>query len=269
MGVDYPGAIWLPQPDYTAGRDGHPIKYVIVHIAQGTAEEYLQNPNPPASTHYTVARDGKVYQGVREKDTAWQAGNWPINQQSIGIEHDGFNTQPWTDAEKAADRNLVIDICQRNRIPLQRGDVARGIPGLIPHREVCLAFGTCDHYSCPHPDATLVAVSYSWADYLKALKEEAAMFELGGSPAVASWGDGRLDIFARGQDGALWHRWYDLNQGGWQAWESLGGQLVGAPAVASWAPGRLDVFVQGGDGHLWQRYYDLNQGGWHAWIDLG
>ena len=73
---------------------------------------------------------------------------------------------------------------------------------------------------------------------------------------MASWAPGRLDVFAGGVDGQLWHRAYD---GGWSGWEPLGGRLVGAPAVASWAPGRLDVFVGGVDGQLWRTWYE---GGW-------
>ena len=32
--------------------------------------------------------------------------------------------------------------------------------------------------------------------------------KLTSGPAAASWSEGRLDVFARGTDNALWHRWY-------------------------------------------------------------
>ncbi|HWJ66757.1 MAG TPA: hypothetical protein VNT31_08775 [Nocardioides sp.] len=82
-------------------------------------------------------------------------------------------------------------------------------------------------------------------------------------PAAASWGPGRLDVFARGTDTALWHRWYD---GSWHNWESLGGILTSAPAVSSWSSGRLDVFVRGTDRALWHKWFD---NGWHDWESLG
>ena len=82
-------------------------------------------------------------------------------------------------------------------------------------------------------------------------------------PAVASWGDGRLDVFVRGVDGQLWHRWFD---GEWRGWEPLGGVLASGPAVASWGGGRLDVFVRGVDGQLWHRWFD---GEWRGWEPLG
>jgi hypothetical protein len=81
--------------------------------------------------------------------------------------------------------------------------------------------------------------------------------------AVCSWAPGRLDVFVRGADNALWHRWY---QGGWSRWESLGGVLASDPACVSWGSGRLDVFVQGTDNALWHLWYS---GGWSSWETLG
>ena len=82
-------------------------------------------------------------------------------------------------------------------------------------------------------------------------------------PAAVSWGAGRLDVFARGSDNALWHKWFD---GQWSAWESLGGSLASGPDVTSWGSGRLDVFARGTDNTLQHRYYDK---GWSNWESLG
>lgn len=92
-----------------------------------------------------------------------------------------------------------------------------------------------------------------------------------GAPAVglvsgvdsASWAPGRLDVFGRGGDNALWHTWFD---GSWHSWESLGGVLSDKPGAISWSPGRLDVFVRGADSNLWHKWYD---GTWHAYELLG
>ena len=82
-------------------------------------------------------------------------------------------------------------------------------------------------------------------------------------PDVASSGPGRLDVFVRGADNALWHRWHD---GAWSAWVSLGGVLTSDPTAVSWSAGRLDVFVRGTDSALWRTSY---QGGWGGWTSLG
>lgn len=82
-------------------------------------------------------------------------------------------------------------------------------------------------------------------------------------PAAVSWGSNRLDIFVRGGDNALYHKWWN---GAWHGWESLGGVLTSAPAAASWASGRLDVFARGQDNALWHKWFD---GSWHDWESLG
>src|SRR3954452_11630757 len=52
-----------------------------------------------------------------------------------------------------------------------------------------------------------------------------------GPVAVGRTADGRLDVFARGLDNALWHVWEIVPGGAWSAWTSLGGQLAGPPDV--------------------------------------
>ena len=86
------------------------------------------------------------------------------------------------------------------------------------------------------------------------------------SPASVSWADGRIDVFGRGSDNALWWRHYD--SGTWSAWESLGGQLAATtgPAVSSQAEGQLDVFAIGSDNAIWTRYYDGSA--WSSWESL-
>jgi hypothetical protein len=87
------------------------------------------------------------------------------------------------------------------------------------------------------------------------------------APSVASWGSGRLDVFARGSDNALWHMWFDAS--GWHGFERLGGNLVSAPAAASWGPGRIDVVAVQRDGRLYDMVYDASNGGWHPFALIG
>jgi len=82
-------------------------------------------------------------------------------------------------------------------------------------------------------------------------------------PAAVSWGEGRIDVFVRGTDRALWHRWF--TGGDWSDWESLGGVLNFGPAVSSWGPRRLDVFARGTDNTIFQRTFDQ---GWRAWTSI-
>lgn len=85
------------------------------------------------------------------------------------------------------------------------------------------------------------------------------------APAAASWSPGRLDVFARGADSALWHRWSE--SGSWSSWEYQGGILASEPAAAAWSANRLDVFVRGVDNQLWHKWWD--GGSWNGWEPLG
>ena len=53
-----------------------------------------------------------------------------------------------------------------------------------------------------------------------------------GAPAVCSRGAGQLDLFARGFDNQLHHKFYEVKSG-WSKWESLGGALASNPAATS------------------------------------
>lgn len=88
-----------------------------------------------------------------------------------------------------------------------------------------------------------------------------------GSPAAVSWDTGgRLDLFIRGQDNALWQRGYQ--NGVWGSWISHGGILSSGPGCTSWQAGRLFCAAVGQDGaSLWGIGYDGI--GWSAWYPIG
>ena len=93
------------------------------------------------------------------------------------------------------------------------------------------------------------------------------MTSLFGAPAVASNGDGRLEVFAFAVDGALWHiRQTAWSSNSWSEWSPMnaGG---GWPAVA--APsgdGRLELFVAGnGLLHASQTSWS---NGWSQWTSF-
>jgi hypothetical protein len=81
--------------------------------------------------------------------------------------------------------------------------------------------------------------------------------------------DGRLEVFARGTDSALWHTWQTTPNGGWSGWASLGGGILATPAIAANSDGRLEAFVQGTDGALWHNWQTTPNGAWSGWASLG
>ena len=92
--------------------------------------------------------------------------------------------------------------------------------------------------------------------------------QLTSTPAAVSSGNGRIDVFVRGSDNALWSRSSSDGGTSWSSWKSLGGQLAATtgPAVSSQRAGQLDVFVIGTDNALWHRSYA--SGTWSSWESL-
>lgn len=107
---------------------------------------------------------------------------------------------------------------------------------------------------------------------------------MGGPGASTSLGfdpdadTGRIDVFVRGLDDALWYRTLSAD-GIWTPWQSLGGVLTADPsAMAFGYPDdgeegpdfELQVFGRGTDGALWsRRFVGGPDGGWEPWGSLG
>jgi hypothetical protein len=91
---------------------------------------------------------------------------------------------------------------------------------------------------------------------------------------VAADAGGRLNLFVRGNDGAVWHIWQTAVNNGWSGWLSRGSpkaaRLDGSPIVAKNADGRLQVFVSSVDGSLWSLVQSApSSSTWAAWVSIG
>lgn len=103
-------------------------------------DAWFANPASRVSAHYSVGLNGEIHQHVPEEDVAWQAGNWPINQRSIGIEFEDANlpyTVNRTQAQYDAGAWLIADICRRRGLSSNRDIVKK-------HNEV-----SSSHPNCP------------------------------------------------------------------------------------------------------------------------
>ncbi|MBN2006364.1 MAG: hypothetical protein JXA21_23630 [Anaerolineae bacterium] len=109
------------------------------------------------------------------------------------------------------------------------------------------------------PKTIVVLKRGSWSDWEK----------LGGKytygPTVSSWGTNRLDVFVRGTNTHMMHRWWDGSN--WSNWQDLGGELADAPACISWGANRIDCFVRGMDNELWHKWWDGKA--WNGFEKLG
>jgi GH25 family lysozyme M1 (1,4-beta-N-acetylmuramidase) len=89
------------------------------------------------------------------------------------------------------------------------------------------------------------------------------------SRRVIANGDGRLELFARAPDDAVWHSWQKAPNDGWSGWGSLGGQTTARPVASADADGRLEAFVIVG-GKLFHTFQLSGGGGWYnGWLDEG
>ena len=91
--------------------------------------------------------------------------------------------------------------------------------------------------------------------------------------SIAQNADGRLEIFAVGLDGHLYHTWQTTknNSSEWAEWAPLGGggPLPSDPVVAQNADGRLEVFVVASNGQLYHLWQNAPNGTWSNPISLG
>jgi hypothetical protein len=76
---------------------------------------------------------------------------------------------------------------------------------------------------------------------------------IAGDPTVASWGNGRLDVVARGPAGELLHKYYDFNGSAWNPnglggpLEVVGGQVTGNLGIVAGASFPVPTSGGGGD----------------------
>ncbi len=91
--------------------------------------------------------------------------------------------------------------------------------------------------------------------------------------------DGRLELFVRGADNAIWHRaQQEPNGQSWSGWEKLGGgPWAGNPAAVVTGTGRIALVARTQDGHLnataqvkpGTQLTPLPARNWANWTDLG
>ena len=204
-----PPVVWLKgEGNFTkAHRPIQSIEKVVVHVTEGNfwgSVRWLKSPRAHASSHYVVSRSGKIVQLVHLSDIAWHAGHWGTNEQSVGIEHEGFTYGPhgFTDAQYRASARLAGWIARRSLMPIDRWQ-------LIGHRDVPDGRGGrggASHHTDPGP-------RWNWARYLRLVRQYAGVVRLSVKPllpegplrGIVSWrakasGDiGRVEFLVDGR----------------------------------------------------------------------
>lgn len=102
-----------------------PIDRIIIHTMVGTAtgaDARFNNTTSRVSAHYGVLLNGSLWHWVDEDNTAYHAGDYAMNQRSIGIEHEdnGDYNGVRPDVLYTTSAKLVKDICTFYNIPIDR-----------------------------------------------------------------------------------------------------------------------------------------------------
>jgi hypothetical protein len=125
--AQYEGAEWIPT---SCTRKCDPTRdatvgFILIHDTEGSwsaSVATLQN-DPGKSVHYIIGQDGRIGQFVTEETTAWHAGNIFYNERSVGIEHVGWATKPFPEAQYAASARLVDHLARKYGIARDREHV--------------------------------------------------------------------------------------------------------------------------------------------------
>jgi N-acetylmuramoyl-L-alanine amidase len=183
-------AQWQPSPNFGPRK----ANYVVLHHTSSDnlqrALATLSTPATEVSSHYLIARDGRVLQLVDENQRAWHAGEsyWgghsDMNSASIGIELVNNGKEPFDPPQIKALLALLSDIRTRHKIPranyLGHADIAPGRKAdpsaFFPWRQLAMAgFGLwCDLPFAPVPESFdtvlgLAALGYDVRDPLRAI----------------------------------------------------------------------------------------------------
>lgn len=151
------GAVWIGSPNFDARSPGGAISLLVIHnISLPPGEfggdgimrlfsntlDYATHPYYESlrglrvSSHFLIDRDGVLLQFVACLDRAWHAGlsKWRgrdgCNDFSLGVELEGVDNQPYTDAQYETLAQLTRAL--RRRYPI--GDVA-GHSDISPGRK--------------------------------------------------------------------------------------------------------------------------------------
>jgi hypothetical protein len=175
-----PPVVWLRgEGNFTkAHRSPQSIDRIVVHVTEGGfwgSVRWLKSRRAHASSHYVVARGGRIVQLVHLSDIAWHAGNWGTNEQSVGIEHEGFTYGPegFTDAQYRASARLAAWIARRALMPIDR----KHLIGHVDVPDGRGGRGGSSHHTDPGP-------RWNWARYLRLVRSYAGVVRLSVKPLL-------------------------------------------------------------------------------------
>ncbi len=123
-----PPITWVGSPNFNSRPGSKTIWAIVIHsTASSTLEGVIGWFNDPAaqlSSHYTIGKDGRIVQHVRDEYRAWHAGKseWKgvpgVNDYGLGIEMVNLNdgSDPYPEAQHQANVRLCTYLCRKYNI---------------------------------------------------------------------------------------------------------------------------------------------------------
>lgn len=123
----YPGAVRKPiRKNFSTRKPRYDA--VIFHTDAGNARDLFgwwnHADNDGASSHFHIAKDGTIFQYVDTAHTSWTSGEG--SSRSIGVETQGYGTEPWTDAQITSIMALIRWCNKTHGIPIRAMNSSRG-----------------------------------------------------------------------------------------------------------------------------------------------
>jgi hypothetical protein len=109
---------FIKSPNYSS-RNGATIDKIVLHCTEGslasTLAEFQRSDGRQVSAHYVIDRNGDIYQMVSDSDRANHCMG--ANENSIGIEHVGTETDSLAAPQAAASAALIRWLLEQYHIP--------------------------------------------------------------------------------------------------------------------------------------------------------
>lgn len=123
-----PPITWVGSPNFNRRPNRNDIHAIVIHATANTTLEgvisWFNNPRAQVSAHYTIGKDGRIVQHVRDHDRAWHAGRsvWNgvpnVNNYGLGIELVNLNDgqDPYPEEQHQANVQLCTFLCRKYNV---------------------------------------------------------------------------------------------------------------------------------------------------------
>lgn len=82
------------------------------------------------------------------------------------------------------------------------------------------------------------------------------------------WPDGHVEVFALGDDKAIWHKFWNADTDAWSEWASMGGTFSTGVSAITWGDGHAEILATDTSGTPHLNFSGNFPTGWYGWLKL-